>query len=113
MTEFDNTLARNSASQPVWWVTLRANLWIPLAIFLLWWIAPLFEAAPGVEDGVPGHDRSTTIFKFFANPKWYLDVYHSQILMIIGINIILAVSLQLINGISGQFSLGHAGFMAV
>jgi len=31
----------------------------------------------------------------------------------IGINIILAVSLNLINGYAGQFSLGHAGFMAV
>ncbi|WP_372653021.1 branched-chain amino acid ABC transporter permease [Halobacteriovorax sp.] len=30
-----------------------------------------------------------------------------------GINIILAVSLNLINGICGQFSLGHAGFWAV
>ena len=31
----------------------------------------------------------------------------------IGINIILAVSLNLINGYTGQFSLGHAGFMGV
>ena len=31
----------------------------------------------------------------------------------VGINIILAVSLNLINGYTGQFSLGHAGFMAV
>jgi len=31
----------------------------------------------------------------------------------VGINIILAVSLNLINGHTGQFSLGHAGFMAV
>jgi branched-chain amino acid transport system permease protein len=31
----------------------------------------------------------------------------------IGINIILAVSLNLVNGYTGQFSLGHAGFMAV
>lgn len=31
----------------------------------------------------------------------------------IGINVILAVSLNLINGYTGQFSLGHAGFMAV
>ena len=30
-----------------------------------------------------------------------------------GINIILAVSLNLINGFTGQFSIGHAGFMAV
>ena len=31
----------------------------------------------------------------------------------IGINIILAAGLNLINGYTGQFSLGHAGFMAV
>lgn len=36
-----------------------------------------------------------------------------SILIIIGINVILAVSLNLINGVTGQFSLGHAGFMAV
>src|SRR5690606_13048523 len=29
------------------------------------------------------------------------------------INVILAVSLNLVNGYTGQFSLGHAGFMAV
>ena len=34
-------------------------------------------------------------------------------LIVLGINIILAVSLNLINGFAGQFSLGHAGFMAV
>ena len=32
---------------------------------------------------------------------------------LIGVNIILAASLNLINGYTGQFSLGHAGFMAV
>ena len=32
---------------------------------------------------------------------------------LIGINIILAASLNLINGYTGQFSLGHAGFMPV
>ena len=37
----------------------------------------------------------------------------TRIVMIIGIDIVMAVSLQLINGFSGQFSLGHAGFMAV
>jgi branched-chain amino acid transport system permease protein len=42
-----------------------------------------------------------------------LDPYYLRIVMLIGFNIILAVSLQLINGFSGQFSLGHAGFMAV
>lgn len=33
--------------------------------------------------------------------------------MYIGINIILAVSLNLVSGFAGQFSMGHAGFMAV
>jgi branched-chain amino acid transport system permease protein len=32
---------------------------------------------------------------------------------LVGVNVILAVSLNLINGITGQFSIGHAGFMAV
>jgi branched-chain amino acid transport system permease protein len=39
--------------------------------------------------------------------------YDLGIAIDIGINIILAVSLNLINGHTGQFSLGHAGFMAV
>ncbi|HEX2835489.1 MAG TPA: branched-chain amino acid ABC transporter permease [Thermoanaerobaculia bacterium] len=39
--------------------------------------------------------------------------YPSRILILIGINIALAVSLNIINGHAGQFSLGHAGFMAV
>ncbi|MGA3068167.1 MAG: branched-chain amino acid ABC transporter permease, partial [Tepidisphaeraceae bacterium] len=43
----------------------------------------------------------------------YLDPYFLDLLIHIGIAIILAVSLNLINGITGQFSLGHAGFMAV
>lgn len=42
-----------------------------------------------------------------------LNPYFLQILILIGINIMLAVSLNLVNGITGQFSLGHAGFMAV
>lgn len=43
----------------------------------------------------------------------HINAYYSDILMKIGINIILAVSLNLINGYTGQFSLGHAGFMSV
>ena len=41
------------------------------------------------------------------NSYWLFIAYD------IGINIILAVSLNLINGYTGQFSLGHAGFLAV
>lgn len=40
-------------------------------------------------------------------PFWELNI------ILIGINIILASSLNLINGFTGQFSIGHAGFMAV
>lgn len=39
--------------------------------------------------------------------------YYLGIAIDVGINIVLAVSLNLINGHTGQFSLGHAGFMAV
>ncbi|MGQ9780051.1 MAG: branched-chain amino acid ABC transporter permease [Bacillota bacterium] len=46
---------------------------------------------------------------------WFgiLDEYWTLTLVSICINVILAVSLNLINGFTGQFSLGHAGFMAV
>jgi branched-chain amino acid transport system permease protein len=43
----------------------------------------------------------------------HFDSYWLFITYDIAINIILAVSLNLINGYTGQFSLGHAGFMAV
>lgn len=42
-----------------------------------------------------------------------LNPYYYDILLGIGINVILAVGLNLVNGYTGQFSLGHAGFMAV
>jgi branched-chain amino acid transport system permease protein len=42
-----------------------------------------------------------------------IDPYHLDVLIGIGINVILAVSLNLVNGYTGQFSLGHAGFMSV
>lgn len=39
--------------------------------------------------------------------------YYSKVIMLIGINIILAVSLNVATGYLGQLPLGHAGFMAV
>src|SRR5512133_2015406 len=70
-----------------WWDTLKANLPVPLVILLVALVAPSVE-------------------------RW-LGTYNARIAMLIGFNIVLAVSLQLINGFSGQFSLGHAGFMMV
>ena len=42
-----------------------------------------------------------------------MNAYYRGVVVDIGIAIILAVSLNLINGHTGQFSLGHAGFMSV
>ncbi|MDR5704328.1 MAG: branched-chain amino acid ABC transporter permease [Armatimonadota bacterium] len=42
-----------------------------------------------------------------------LNLYQQQVLMYVGINIILTVSLNLVNGYMGEFSVGHAAFMAV
>src|SRR5688572_3393626 len=71
-----------------WWQFLLFNGSVPLLILAIWGISFLVES-----DFVGGYNR--------------------RIVMLIGFNIILAVSLQMINGYSGQFSLGHAGFMAV
>ncbi len=43
----------------------------------------------------------------FVPDKYFLRV------VVIGVNVVLAVSLNVVNGFTGQFSLGHAGFMAV
>lgn len=53
-----------------------------------------------------------TLVQFLINAG-LLNQYYQINLTSICINIILAVSLNLINGFTGQLSLGHAGFMAV
>jgi branched-chain amino acid transport system permease protein len=71
-----------------WWNMLRSNGPLPILLLLL---IPL---------------------SLFIESRTF-GAYNQRIVMLIGFNIVLAVSLQLINGFSGQFSLGHAGFMAV
>jgi branched-chain amino acid transport system permease protein len=51
---------------------------------------------------------SGTLFAAIGIPPYPL-----RILTLAGINIIMAVSLNLISGFTGQFSIGHAGFMAI
>ena len=41
-----------------------------------------------------------------------LKDYYQDIILQCGFAIILAVSLNIVNGLTGQFSIGHAGFMA-
>ncbi|HJB58327.1 MAG TPA: branched-chain amino acid ABC transporter permease, partial [Candidatus Faecalibacterium faecipullorum] len=42
-----------------------------------------------------------------------LSTYQNKVLLLVGINVILAVSLNVATGYLGQLPLGHAGFMAV
>ncbi len=42
-----------------------------------------------------------------------LNAYVQLVLLYVGINIILSTSLNIVNGYMGEFSVGHAGFMAV
>jgi branched-chain amino acid transport system permease protein len=53
------------------------------------------------------------LFSIVATKLDILDQYVQLILIYVGINIILTVSLNLINGYMGEFSVGHAGFMAI
>jgi branched-chain amino acid transport system permease protein len=48
----------------------------------------------------------------FALPQ-FLNRYYLTILVRILVAVLAATSLQLVNGFTGQFSIGHAGFMAV
>ncbi|MBI2297747.1 MAG: branched-chain amino acid ABC transporter permease [Armatimonadetes bacterium] len=41
------------------------------------------------------------------------SAYVKSVILLAGINVTMAVSLNLINGVTGEFSIGHAGFMAV
>lgn len=53
------------------------------------------------------------ILSFVIPSQGLLNNYGQLILATVGINIILTVSLNLVNGYLGEFSVGHAGFMAI
>jgi len=55
------------------------------------------------------------LFLLLIGSSWagWLDSYTQLVILFIGINIIMSASLNLINGYMGEFSCGHAGFMAV
>ncbi|MEO8378739.1 MAG: branched-chain amino acid ABC transporter permease [Acidobacteriota bacterium] len=73
-----------------WWLRDLVLLVLYVAVLYVMWVGLEYASAyyPGVR-------------------------YPIRILILIGINITLAVSLNIINGHAGQFSLGHAGFMAI
>nr|HRJ49501.1 hypothetical protein [Phycisphaerales bacterium] len=76
------------ALSPAAWSVIPRALW-PVAAGLA--VAVLMHAVVG--PNVPG--------------------FTAKMMLVAGINIILAVSLTVVNGFTGQFSMGHAGFMAV
>ncbi len=49
--------------------------------------------------------------QFVVRPN--IDPYPAKLLLDIGVAVTLAVSLNIVNGFTGQFSMGHAGFLAV
>jgi len=52
------------------------------------------------------------VIQFLMTGGW-IDSLYSNMIILMAINIMLAVSLHLVIGITGQFSIGHAGFLAV
>lgn len=65
--------------------------------------------------------KSSGLWLALVAVVWLLDFtvtdnmnpYYFSVIMYAGINVIMAASLNLVNGFTGQFSMGHAGFMAV
>ena len=75
-------------------------------------LAPSFlSAAPRSLWPVAAGIAAAFLAQMFLVPA--LGPFYAKLLVDIGINIILAVSLNMVNGFTGQFSIGHAGFMAI
>jgi len=73
---------------------------------------------PGVPAGLPARLASAALLLALLAVLLVLTAflagdYIQRIVTVIGINVILVVSLNLSNGFTGVFSLGHVGFMAI
>jgi branched-chain amino acid transport system permease protein len=64
---------------------------------------------------IPPSLWTLALFLILIGASWSegLDSYTQLVIMFMGINVIMSASLNLINGYMGEFSCGHAGFMAV
>ncbi len=62
---------------------------------------------------LPGLVILLLLVSIFFPALGIINLYWQQVLIYVGINIILTLSLNLVNGYMGEFSVGHAGFMAV
>ena len=71
-----------------------------------WWAFPLRVAWP-----LLAAIAAAAVTQFIIAP--HLGAYAQNLVVNVGIAIILAVSLNVVNGFTGQFSIGHAGFMSL
>lgn len=73
------------------------------------------QGAPGLPAGLRGLFPVLVALPVLALLEWGLSesAFATYLLSMVGVNVILAVSLNIVNGMTGQFSIGHAGFMAV
>ncbi|XXF77370.1 branched-chain amino acid ABC transporter permease [Myxococcaceae bacterium GXIMD 01537] len=71
--------------------------------------------SPGLPAGLRGIFPVLVVLPVLALLQWALSgsPFAAYLFSIVGVNVILAVSLNIVNGMTGQFSIGHAGFMAV
>lgn len=76
---------------------------------------PVPEARSAVPPALRGVFPVLVALPVLALFQWALSEspFAVYLLSVMGVNIILAVSLNIVNGMTGQFSIGHAGFMAV
>ena len=62
---------------------------------------------------VPALLAAVSAVLVWASQTGAMNIYWQSVVMFMGVNIILSSSLNIINGNMGEFSCGHAGFMAV
>lgn len=90
-------------AQPGWQGTLQNR-------FRLGWRG---YAAAGVYALLVVFVQLASHYQWTIGPVELGNAYYLHILTLIGINVILVASLNLVNGYLGEFAIGHAGFLAV
>lgn len=78
--------------------------------------APSFALAGVRSLALPAAFLGLALLMQLLFKPWLLERgmdFAAKMIVDVGINIVLAVSLTIVNGLAGQFSIGHAAFMAV
>ncbi len=78
-------------------------------------ILAFFVAALALNFVMGGFAFDMSLLMYAKPTRWQalISPYYYAVLVILGINIVLSVSLALLNGFTGLFTMGHAGFMAI